>query len=98
MRLSETSRLEIWDKNNNEVQEFISVNGRYPRTEAKDEEERKLGVWVSNQRQAIKKGKISLTRYRLLRRQKFIEDLKEEKNLAKANEQFFQEADQEWSR
>ena len=89
---------DVWHKNNNEVQEFISVNGRYPRTEAKDEEERKLGVWVSNQRQAIKKGKISLTRYRLLRRQKFIEDLKEEKNLTKANEQFFQEADQEWSR
>ena len=87
-----------WEESRDKLSLFISEHGRYPSTEAKDEEEKKLGKWVSNQRQAIKKGKMPLVRYKLLRRQKFVFDTKEEKTLSKANEEFFNKANKDWSR
>jgi len=101
-KLDELDKLDIfqqvWQMKLNEFMKFVSVNGRYPSNHSKDKEERILAIWVSNQRQKVKKGKISLARYKLLRRQRFIFDSKEEETLEHANEQFFEFANKEWSR
>ena len=69
-----------WNINFNRFNEFVKVNGRYPINGAKDDkEERFLGSWVSNQRQAYKNGKLSKNRIEQLNSINFVWDVREQK-------------------
>ena len=47
-----------WNDNFEKLQEFIKQNDKYPSSEVKDQEEKKLGYWVSTQRYAFKKNNL----------------------------------------
>jgi len=60
------SREVIWDENQEQVVDFIKGNGRRPSTCAKDARERKLGVWLNNQRALNRQGTLAAERKKKL--------------------------------
>lgn len=55
-----------WLKDLNDIAKFKIQNNKYPSKESKDTEEKKLGVWLSNQRTLLNRDKMTDDRRKLL--------------------------------
>jgi hypothetical protein len=47
-----------WHEMLEKVDRFLSDNGKRPSSEAKDPEEKRLGIWLSNEITKLRKGKL----------------------------------------
>ena len=85
---------EKWQHSFKEFQKFLEEhNGKYPNQDSKDEKEKELAIWVLSQKLSLKNGKMSLNRYKILKRNNFIFNAFEERYLKQANAEFARYAD-----
>jgi len=55
-----------WDKNKNQVEEFVNKNKRFPSNHSKNKEEKRLGSWINQQKINYKKNHLSEDRIKSL--------------------------------